>query len=50
MKTRLLIIIAAITIGVIVALTIGTLEYQSVYNQNHNELHLTNLQQTNSSL
>jgi len=36
MKTRLLIIIVAITIGVIVASTVGTMEYQSTYNQNCN--------------
>ncbi len=36
MKTRLLIIIVAITIGVIVVSTVGTMEYQSTYNQNCN--------------
>ena len=36
MKTRLLIIIGIIIAGVIVALTIGTTEYQSAYNQNCN--------------
>jgi len=36
MKTKLLIIIGIIITGVIVALTIGTTEYQSVYNQNCN--------------
>ncbi len=36
MKTRLLIILVAITIGVIVASTVGTMEYQSTYNQNCN--------------
>ena len=36
MKTRLLIIIGIIITGVIIASTIGTIEYQSVYNQNCN--------------
>ncbi|MCH7967458.1 MAG: hypothetical protein IIB02_08625 [Thaumarchaeota archaeon] len=36
MKTRLLIIIGIIITSVIVALTIGTTEYQSAYNQNCN--------------
>jgi len=36
MKTRLLIIIGIIITGVIIALTIGTMEYQSTYNQNCN--------------
>jgi len=36
LKTRYLIIIGAITIGVIVASTVGTMEYQSAYNQNCN--------------
>ncbi len=36
MKTRLLIILVAITIGVIVTSTVGTMEYQSTYNQNCN--------------
>jgi hypothetical protein len=36
MNPMLLIIITAITVGVIVILTVGILEYQSVYNQNCN--------------
>ncbi len=36
MKTRLLIIIGIVIIGVIVASTAGTMEYQSTYNQNCN--------------
>jgi len=36
MKTRLLIILVTITIGVIVASTVGTMEYQKTYNQNCN--------------
>ena len=36
MKTRLLIVLVTITIGVIVASTVGTMEYQSTYNQNCN--------------
>jgi len=34
MKTRLLIIIGIVIIGVIVTSTVGTMQYQSVYNQN----------------
>ena len=36
MKTGFLIIIGIITVGAITALTIGTIDYQSVYNQNCN--------------
>ena len=36
MKTGFLIIIGIITVGAITALTIGTIDYQSAYNQNCN--------------
>ena len=36
MKTRFLIILGIVIIGVIITLTVGTMEYQSVYNQNCN--------------
>ncbi len=36
MKTRFLIILVTITIGVIAASTVGTMEYQKTYNQNCN--------------
>ncbi|MDH3203215.1 MAG: hypothetical protein OEL81_00880 [Nitrosopumilus sp.] len=36
MKTRFLIIIGLVTVGTMIAFTIGAMEYQSVYNQNCN--------------